>query len=118
MRRRKKIGQILFLALFFWFLLFFFTFKFSPEESVKIYNLPFGFAQGWQFSTLYFFFPLVFLAVFFLVALLLKNTRWGLWGGLGITVFLILRFLKLTHPFYLLILLFTLIALEVAFRKS
>lgn len=93
-----------------WLLVGWFTLSFLPEEKIGV--------MSYELGVMNFFFPLVFLMTFSFFTLILNNLRWGLLGGLGITVFLILRFLKLTSPFYLLILLLTLIALEVAFRKS
>lgn len=80
---------------------------------------------SWFIST----FPpkeLLFRAIFFLIIFftttslslyVLNNVRRSLWMGLGITGSLLLRYLGLREPFYVVLLLASLISLEVFFQK-
>lgn len=63
------------------------------------------------------FFFVVFLSVFFLFFYLLKRLRWALLIGFGVATFLWLRLMNLREPFYVVLLLASLVSLEVFFRK-
>ncbi len=63
------------------------------------------------------FFGLFALGNFFLWQYLLNNVRRALLVTLGVTVFLGLRYLNLRQPFYLILLIASLISLEVYWQK-
>lgn len=63
------------------------------------------------------FFFIVLATVTSLSLYLLNNVRRSLWMGLGITGFLLLRYLGLREPLYVVLLIASLISLEVFFQK-
>lgn len=117
MKRRKKLVPLFILTLLAWLLVTWFTYKFSPEDKIRIMNPPAGEA-GYELGNMILFFPLVFIALFSFFSLLLNNARRGLLVALGIVVILLLRLFKLTHPLYIVFVLVTLAVLESVFRKS
>src|SRR3989338_11670450 len=89
-RRRKPIwllaGGLLSLAIFIYLIVFF-----SPNFQFSILNS--------QLVVLPFFFILAFSSLFFLFSFLLSNFRRGMFVGLFVSIYLLLRFLGLTHIF-------------------
>ncbi len=63
------------------------------------------------------FFLTMFLSSFFLFLFLLNNVRRSALVSLGVVLFLILRYLKLREPYYVVLLIASLISLEIALRK-
>ena len=61
------------------------------------------------------FFFLLFLSAVSLFTYLLNNTRRGFFVGILITLYFLLRFFGLTHPFFLILLLALFITLELFF---
>lgn len=110
MRRRKKLVPLFILTILSWIFLGYFTATFPPEGEIRIMN--------YELRSMHLFFSLIFLSTFSLFSLVLNNTRHGILLAMTIVTFLTLRVLQLTHPFYLIILISTLLALEFTFRKS
>ena len=100
MKRRKKPIWLLFLGFLFLVLFLYLIVFFSPESSINM--LPF-------------FFILIFTSLFFLFFFLLSNFRRGIFIGLFVSVYLLLRFLDLTHIFFAIMLLILFITLEMFF---
>lgn len=73
--------------------------------------------MNYQLSTIYLFFPLVFLFIYSIITYLLINTKQGLLFGLFATAYLFLRFIHLTHPFFLILLVVLFLSLELFFKK-
>lgn len=81
--------------------------------------------MGWFTNTytpdsiqrLWIFYVLFFASGFFLLLYLLNNIRRAILCAAGITIFLLLRSLNLREPWYLLLLVASLISLEVFFQK-
>lgn len=107
--RRKHPATLLLLSLLSLASFIYFILSFSPSSHFSIFNS--------QFSTLYVFFPLVFLFIYSAITYLLINTKQGLLFGLFATIYLFLRFIHLTHPFFLILLLVLFISLELFFKK-
>lgn len=63
------------------------------------------------------FFALFFAASSFLGLYALNNVRRAILLGLGVSAFLLLRYLQLRHPLYVVLLVASLISLEVFFQK-
>jgi len=63
------------------------------------------------------FYLTVFLSSLFLSFFILNNTRLSLLLSFTLTIFLILRYLDLHHPIYIVLLLASLISLELSLRK-
>lgn len=63
------------------------------------------------------FFSLIFSTTVVFGLFLLNNVRRSMLLGLGFTTFLLLRYLHLHHPLYLVLLLASLISLELYFQK-
>ena len=105
-RRRKPIwllaGGLLSLAIFIYLIVFF-----SPNFQFSILNS--------QLVVLPFFFILAFSSLFFLFSFLLSNFRRGMFVGLFVSIYLLLRFLGLTHIFFLIMLLILFTTLEMFF---
>ena len=107
MKRRQKpiwllVGGLLSLAIFIYLIIFFY-----PNFQFSIFNS--------QLVVLPFFFILIFTSLFFLFSFLLSNFRRGIFIGLFVSVYLLLRFLDLTHIFFAIMLLILFITLEMFF---
>ncbi len=83
--------------------------SFAPSFQFSILNS--------QFSIFYLFFPLVFLFIYSTLAYLLISAKQGLLFALLGTAYLFLRFIHLTHPFFLILLLALFISMELFFKK-
>ncbi|OGH38213.1 MAG: hypothetical protein A3B44_00985 [Candidatus Levybacteria bacterium RIFCSPLOWO2_01_FULL_38_21] len=108
MRRRKRpiwllVGGFFSLAIFLYILI-----SLSPDFSFSIFNFSFTMPP--------LFFLLIFTSLFFLFSFLLSNFRRGIFIGLFVSTYLLLRFLDLTHIFFLIMLLILFITLELFFN--
>jgi len=63
------------------------------------------------------FFFLITSAAFFLLLFALNNVRRAVWGSAALVLFLLLRYLGLRHPGYILLLAATLVSLELSLQK-
>ena len=63
------------------------------------------------------FISLILWTTFFLLLFALNNVRRSVWGSVALVTFLVLRYLGLRHPGYILLLAATLVSLELSFRK-
>src|SRR3989344_6221949 len=107
MKRRKKpiwllIGGLLSLVIFIYLIVFF-----SPNSQFSTFNF--------QLSILPVFLLISFLLFFSASSYLLNNIRRGIFVGLFALIYLLLRLLNLTHPFFLIMLLILFITLEMFF---
>jgi len=107
MKRRKKPVWLLVIGSLFLVLLIYILIFFSPKSSI---------VNGqWSIDVLPFFFILTFSSFFFLFSFFLSNFRRGLFIGLFVSAYFLLRFLNLTHIFFLIMLLIVFITLELFF---
>mgnify|MGYP001616429146 CR=1 FL=1 len=107
MKRRKKpiwllIGGLLSLVIFIYLIVFF-----SPNFQFSIFNF--------QLPILPVFLLTSFFLFFSVSSFLLNNMRRGIFIGLFVSVYLLLRFLDLTHIFFLIMLLILFTTLEMFF---
>ena len=108
MKRRKKPIWLLVVGLLSLAILIYILIFLSPESSI---------VNGqWSINVLPFFFILTFISLFLLFSFLLSNFRRGLFIGLFVSTYLLLRFLGLTHIFFLIMLLILFITLEMFFN--
>lgn len=111
MRRRKRLIPTVLLAVLCWGGLGYLVYSMSPHQSLPVQSpIP--------IPTLPLFFFILFLAFFLSFALLLNSTRRGLLVALGLTSLALLRFLKLFHPLYIVLVLALLVTIEVYFLKK
>jgi len=105
MRRRKNFFPTLLLAVLFWLSWFYIVFFTSPEDffDCSLFAVR---------CSLTLFFPVLGLALFLTLSLVLANTRRGFLMTLGVIGFLILRLLDSAHYLNLILLVGTLISLE------
>lgn len=118
--RRKRPITLLTISLLSLASLIYLIFNYSPTQEFQILNFSRQLrdpATAGQFSTIYVFFLLVFIFIYSTIAYLLINTKQGLLFGLFATGYLFLRFIHLTHPFFLILLLVLFISLELFFKK-
>lgn len=90
-------------------LLIYFILNFAPDKNFSILKL--------SLPTLPVFFLLFFAAIYEALAYFLNNKRQGFFISLFTTIYLILRFFKLTHPFFLILILALFVTFELLFRK-
>src|SRR3989344_3844363 len=100
MKRRKKpiwllIGGLLSLVIFIYLIVFF-----SPNSQFSLAPRSLG-----EVGIFPLFFILIFAFLFSLFSFLLNNFRRGIFVGLFALIYLLLRLLNLTHPFFLIMLL-------------
>lgn len=100
MGRRKNFLPTLFLTVIFWVVTGYII-LYIPPSSITIYSLLIT----------------AFLSLFLTLSLLLANTRQGFLLSTGITIFLLLRYLKIANFLTLLLLISSLAMLEFYFRK-
>ncbi len=97
----KNFLPALLLALFFWVNVIFIVVYVSPSSVFAICYLLFA----------------IFMALFLTLSLVLANSRRGFLLGVGVVVFLALRFFNIAHFLNLILLVGILISLEVYLRK-
>jgi len=110
MKRRKKPIWLLVVGLLSLALLMYVLIFFSPNSQFSLAPRSLG-----EVGILPFFFILIFTSLFFLFSFFLSNFRRGLFIGIFVSVYLLLRFLGLTHIFFLIMLLILFITLEMFF---
>jgi len=110
-RRKKIIIPLALLALFSWGGLGTLFYTVSPATALP-------FPKPLTISPLPVFFLLFFLALFSSSTLLINSIRRGLLIAFGITILLLLRFFKLFHPLYIVLIVGLLITTEIYFRKK
>ncbi|OGH15020.1 MAG: hypothetical protein A2860_01055 [Candidatus Levybacteria bacterium RIFCSPHIGHO2_01_FULL_37_33] len=108
MKRRKKPIWLLVLGSLSLVFLIYTSIAFPPDFGFRI--------SDFGFPILPFFFILTFAFLFFLFSFLLGNFRRGLFIGLFVSIYLLLRFLALTHIFFPIMLLILFITLEMFFN--
>src|SRR3989344_585198 len=109
MRRKKRPFWSLVLSLLSLVSLLYLSFSFPPNYLFRIMN--------YELGIMVFFFMLIFLFCFSLFAFLFNNNRRGLFIGLFVVSYLLLRLNHLTQSFFLIILFFLFVTLELVFRK-
>ncbi len=100
MRRRKNFLPTLIITILFWIATIYIILYVSPS-SITIYYLLFT----------------IFFSLFLILSLLLANTRRSFLLAIGMTIFLFLRFLKIANLLTILLLISSLTALEIYFRR-
>lgn len=108
MRQHKRSLPFLLLSLLLFAALVGLLFFLPP--TVYLTTVPFS------FTTLYLFFPLVFLFLFFSSAYFLKNKTQGLLIALFVITYLLFRLNNLTHPFFFFLLATLFVALGFLFN--
>lgn len=71
-----------------------------------------------QFTILPVFFSLLFVTIFSFTSFLFNDLRKGVIVGIACVLYLLLRMNNLTHPFFLILLIGIVIAIELLFRKK
>src|SRR3989344_4665819 len=107
MRRKKRHFSLLIISLLSFFSLIYLILNFDPTQKYLILNT--------QYSILIFFFALLFLFSSSITAYILNNLRRGIFFGLFITSYSLLRFFHLTQTSFLLLLIAFFITLEFFF---
>ncbi|MDO8620983.1 MAG: hypothetical protein Q7R31_01745 [Candidatus Levybacteria bacterium] len=108
--RRKHPSMLLILGLLSLTSLIYLAIYQSPTA-----NFPFSI---FHFPFIYVFFLLIFLFIYSIFSYLFISTKQGLLFGLFATVYLFLRFIHLTHPLFLIILIALFISLELSLKKG
>lgn len=101
MQKKRKKSSFLLGALFLALLIY--VIWFVPPQGIAIFVS---------------FFILLFLSVLFLVSFITKKLRWGILSGGGITIYMFVRFLELTHWMYPLLLITLAVTIELYFNKD
>ncbi len=89
--------------------LIYFVLNFPPDKNLKILNF--------SIPTVPIFFALFFIAIYELFTFILNNQRQGFLISLFATIYLILRFFKLTHPFFAILIIALFVTFELAFKR-
>lgn len=90
-------------------LLIFFVLSFPPDKNLNVLSF--------SISLIPIFFVLLLISAYELFSFALNNQRQGFLISFFATLYLILRLNKLTHPFFLILLIAIFITLELLFRK-
>lgn len=90
-------------------LLAYFILNFSPDKNFLILNMP--------LPTLPVFFSLFFVSIYEMLTFLLNNQRRGFLISFFATIYLILRFNHLTHPFFSILILALLVTFDLTFKR-
>lgn len=119
MKRKKRPIWLLVLSSLLLASLVYLVLNFPPTHKFTIYNLSF---DPWlrtkgQFTILPLFFILLFSTLYSLFTALLSNKRRGLLIALFFSIYLILRLINLTHPFFLILLIALFGGIEIFFVK-
>lgn len=101
MRRRKRVIPTLLLAILSWGGLGYLVYKTSPQEELLLIA----------------FFLLLFLGAFLTASLTFNNSRRGFLIALCLVALALLRFFKLFHPLYIILLLALIVTAEMYFLK-
>jgi len=109
MRKPRKPIKYLLLSIVSLFGLFILLFFFPPTHKFSIFPTGTG---NFQFSIIYCFFILIFLFFFSVSCYFFKNKIQGLLIGFFVLSFLIFHLIKLTHPFFLILLIALFFTLE------
>jgi len=109
MHKRKRKLWLLLLAILSLVGFIYLLLSFSPSFNLQVlsFNLP----------VIYLFFAALFLFLFSFFAFILASKRRGLFIGLFVVIYLLLRMNHLTHPFFLIMLLVLFGCLELFFVK-
>jgi len=110
MRTHKKYVPFLYLFILSSAVLIYIIVFVDPDSMPRIGNF--------FFSPLYFFFPIVFLTVFFLFSYLLKHQRRAMWIGFFISSFFLFRGFGFTNPLYIFLIGLIFLLLETAISKG
>lgn len=73
---------------------------------------------SYELGILNLFFTLVFLFLFSLIAYIFNNARRGMFAGVFVVIYLFLRLTKLTHPFFLVLIIALLVTIELFFSRK
>lgn len=109
MRRRRKFFPFLIFGILFFFSLVFLIFFYSPNSYLTIGTL--------TVSTTILFFLLLFLFCSLISFYIFLNIRRGIFIGMCVVGYFLLRMLDLSHPVYVLLLIILFVVLELLFRK-
>ncbi|HKC14485.1 MAG TPA: hypothetical protein VKC89_00755 [Patescibacteria group bacterium] len=110
MRRNRRNFLGLAVSLAFFGILIYFVLNFSPDKNFSVFNF--------SLPPLPAFFVLFFIAIYEFFTFLFNNQRRGFFISIFATLYLILRFNKLTHPFFAILILALFVTFELLFRRK
>jgi len=109
MRKDRRNFLFLAISLASFGLLIYFILNFSPDRNFSVLNI--------SLPTLPVFFSLFFVFIYEMLTFLLNNQRRGFLISFFSTIYLILRFNHLTHPFFAILTLALLVTFDLTFKR-